>query len=356
MGSYSRVGRELRRIAHGAGNLNGATSFCCGLLPSGAASCCCRHSLVDSGGGGGRGGGGRSGGRLDRLLLGTNCRALLDVLRLLLCCQAAGWALRCNAAGMGAALGRLLRAMLHGWICPCARRILECQADTCERHKKAGTHATFVSGIAPPRTAQAFLIIVANCQGTAKTAAMLRIVGAAQQPLLGAAEWLLSGRRPPPKPVVLPQGAQWHREGWGQRAGPRTHCHRSAAVTSSHCTVTATTLPGNAGFEPIPPTSEADLDAAISALQTKAPEWAATPPAGRAALLRACLPTVLAVAEEAAAAATAAKGSYGQGIGEELVVWVSECAQDWGYTTRPACWVGSSSRHTMRPGHCGQVV
>lgn len=46
-------------------------------------------------------------------------------------------------------------------------------------------------------------------------------------------------------------------------------------------------------------------------------------PAGRAALLRACLPTTLEVAPEAAAAGAAAKGSYGQGIGEELVVWVS---------------------------------
>ena len=48
-----------------------------------------------------------------------------------------------------------------------------------------------------------------------------------------------------------------------------------------------------------------------------------TSPQDRAALLRACVSTTMAVAEEAAAAGTDAKGSYGQGIGEELVVWVS---------------------------------
>lgn len=62
-----------------------------------------------------------------------------------------------------------------------------------------------------------------------------------------------------------------------------------------------------AGFEPIPATSEAELDAIIARLQAKAPEWAALPPAGRATLLRACLHTTLAVTEEAAAAATDAK-------------------------------------------------
>ena len=77
------------------------------------------------------------------------------------------------------------------------------------------------------------------------------------------------------------------------------------------------------GFEPIPPTSEAQLDATVAALQSKAAEWVGTSPQGRAALLRACLSTTLAVAEEAAAAGTDAKGSWGQGVGEELVVWVS---------------------------------
>lgn len=46
------------------------------------------------------------------------------------------------------------------------------------------------------------------------------------------------------------------------------------------------------------------------------------PPAERAALLRRCIDASLEVAEEAAEAGTFAKGSYGQGIGEELVVWV----------------------------------
>ncbi|KAL4444976.1 hypothetical protein ABPG77_004026 [Micractinium sp. CCAP 211/92] len=110
---------------------------------------------------------------------------------------------------------------------------------------------------------------------------MLRALGTAQQPLLGVAQGLLKGWRPQPSPVQLPQG-----------------------------------------FTPQPPTSEAQLDSILAALQAKSGEWAATPPAGRAALLRACLPTTLAVAPEAAAAGAAAKGSYGQGIGEELVVWV----------------------------------
>lgn len=110
---------------------------------------------------------------------------------------------------------------------------------------------------------------------------MLRIIGGVQQPVLGLAERLLSKRKPPVTPVRLPKG-----------------------------------------FDPVPPTSEAQLDATIAALQSKASEWVGTSPKDRAKLLRACLTTTLEVAKEAAAASTDAKGSYGQGIGEELVVWV----------------------------------
>ena len=170
-----------------------------------------------------------------------------------------------------------------------------------------------------------------------------------------------------------------------------------------------------AGFEPIPPTSEAELDAIVGRLQAKAPEWAALPPAERAALLRSCLDTTLAVTEEAAAAATDAKvgrllgmyawqllchlagfmilccrgvflcesagarpgclaapvlvapkcpphgrglqGSYGQGIGEELVVWVSSTSvgEFWKGRTRGQSLGAAGGRRALLNGAASRV-
>ena len=56
----------------------------------------------------------------------------------------------------------------------------------------------------------------------------------------------------------------------------------------------------------------------IKQLQAHADDWAQTDAPARAALLRACLTSTLAVAEEGARAGTRHKGSFGTGIGEEL--------------------------------------
>ncbi|KAL4447993.1 hypothetical protein ABPG75_005212 [Micractinium tetrahymenae] len=142
---------------------------------------------------------------------------------------------------------------------------------------------------------------------------MMRALGTAQQPLLGIAQTLFRSHGPP-SPVQLPQG-----------------------------------------FTPQPPTSEAQLDAVVAALQAKAGEWVAMPPARRAALLRACLPTTVAVAPEAAAAGTAAKGSWGQGIGEELVVWVPVVTGLREYAE--ALEAGGAPRHGgLRARPSGQLV
>jgi acyl-CoA reductase-like NAD-dependent aldehyde dehydrogenase len=104
---------------------------------------------------------------------------------------------------------------------------------------------------------------------------MLRFLGNAQQPLLAVAERLLSRYKPAPKPEVIPRA-----------------------------------------FKPIPPST--NIDQVIAALNDKAQAWADLKPAERAALLRECITTTMDVAEEAATAATAYKGSFGGGIGEEL--------------------------------------
>jgi acyl-CoA reductase-like NAD-dependent aldehyde dehydrogenase len=104
---------------------------------------------------------------------------------------------------------------------------------------------------------------------------MLRIIGNAQGPLLAVAERLFSRYKPELKPEITP-----------------------------------------VAFEPIPPT--ADLDQVIASLHDNAKTWADLKPADRAALLRECITTTVEVAEEAASAATAYKGSFGGGIGEEL--------------------------------------
>jgi acyl-CoA reductase-like NAD-dependent aldehyde dehydrogenase len=73
-----------------------------------------------------------------------------------------------------------------------------------------------------------------------------------------------------------------------------------------------------AGFDALPPTPPKEVERIIRDLQSHASEWAALGMKARARLLRACIPTTLAVAEEAATAATDHKGSCGTGIGEEL--------------------------------------
>ena len=78
------------------------------------------------------------------------------------------------------------------------------------------------------------------------------------------------------------------------------------------------TAPLHAGFDPIPPTSLDELGRVVSALQPRAQSWVDTDMPSRAALLRSCLTSTLAVAEAAATAATQPKGSCGGGIGEEL--------------------------------------
>jgi len=104
---------------------------------------------------------------------------------------------------------------------------------------------------------------------------MLRLIGNSSQPLLAVAERLASRYKPKVKPEITP-----------------------------------------VAFEPIPPTT--NLDQVIASLHENAEAWADLKPADRAALLRECITTTLEVAEEASTAATAYKGSFGGGIGEEL--------------------------------------
>lgn len=60
----------------------------------------------------------------------------------------------------------------------------------------------------------------------------------------------------------------------------------------------------------------------LRALDAHKAIWAATPPKQRAQLLRACLRTTLTTYKEAAEVACKAHGSYGNGIGEELLSWM----------------------------------
>lgn len=142
----------------------------------------------------------------------------------------------------------------------------------------------------------------------------LRLVGGLQQPLLGAAEALLAPWRKPPAPVVLP-----------------------------------------CGFEPMPATPKKELERILTALRQRAPAWAKTSPADRARLLRACLDTTLQVCEEAAQAATQAKGSWGFGIGEDLLAWVPVVSALREYAE--ACEAGGQPRpHGVRRRPDGQAV
>lgn len=62
----------------------------------------------------------------------------------------------------------------------------------------------------------------------------------------------------------------------------------------------------------------ATIDAAFERLSSKAANWAAVSTAKRARLLDECLACLPALAKEAAHEAALAKGSYGNGDGEEL--------------------------------------
>ena len=104
---------------------------------------------------------------------------------------------------------------------------------------------------------------------------MLRFIGNLQQPLLAGGEWLFSRYKPALKPEVVP-----------------------------------------VAFTPIP--ASTNIDQVITALHDRAQAWADLKPADRAALLRECITTTMEVSEEGATAATAYKGSFGGGIGEEL--------------------------------------
>lgn len=106
---------------------------------------------------------------------------------------------------------------------------------------------------------------------------MLRALGSAQQPILGFAEGALAPFKPLPKPHIPAEG-----------------------------------------FEPMQPTSPADIDTIVQGLSKRAEIWAGTSPKDRATILRRCISTTLEVASDAATAVTKHKGSYGYGIAEEL--------------------------------------
>ncbi|BDA42382.1 hypothetical protein COCOBI_03-2690 [Coccomyxa sp. Obi] len=110
---------------------------------------------------------------------------------------------------------------------------------------------------------------------------MWRFFGGVFQPVLGTANYLLSPIKPLHKPVILPSG-----------------------------------------FEPVPATPLKELEVTLQALDAKKEEWANLTTLKRAELLRETLKSVIEVSKEAGEAATAAKGSYGTGIGEEWMAWL----------------------------------
>lgn len=109
----------------------------------------------------------------------------------------------------------------------------------------------------------------------------LKTAGSLQQPLLGIAEHAFSRYKPSPKPETPAEG-----------------------------------------FDVIPPTSKHEMDKILQKLDNQASDWAAKSPLQRAKLLRHCIDTTLEIAEEAASIAAKTKGSYGSGIGEELLTFV----------------------------------
>jgi len=76
----------------------------------------------------------------------------------------------------------------------------------------------------------------------------------------------------------------------------------------------------NAARDPVPPSTEAEIEDCVAALQARSGEWAALTCAERAALLRACIKTLRASMHALASETVAAKGSYGAGSGEEKCV------------------------------------
>jgi hypothetical protein len=70
------------------------------------------------------------------------------------------------------------------------------------------------------------------------------------------------------------------------------------------------------GHSTIPPTSPAEVDAALARLDPGA--WVATPAPQRAQLLQRCLRNCVSNMERLATLGVAAKGSYGLGAGEEM--------------------------------------
>jgi acyl-CoA reductase-like NAD-dependent aldehyde dehydrogenase len=142
---------------------------------------------------------------------------------------------------------------------------------------------------------------------------MLRFLGNANQPLLAVAERLFSRYKPAFKPEI-------------------------PAVA----------------FEPIPRTP--NIDQIVAALHRNAQTWADLKPEFRAALLRECIKTTMEVAEEAATAATAHKGSFGGGIGEELLSFVPIVSALREYAEAlEAGGAGTPHRVYQRPGN-GQWV
>jgi acyl-CoA reductase-like NAD-dependent aldehyde dehydrogenase len=70
----------------------------------------------------------------------------------------------------------------------------------------------------------------------------------------------------------------------------------------------------------MPPTPPEEVDRVIASLAAAAQKWVDTDCKTRGELLRQTIQTTLDITEEAATAGTEHKGSYGNGIGDELYV------------------------------------
>ncbi|KAK9787722.1 hypothetical protein WJX73_000861 [Symbiochloris irregularis] len=77
------------------------------------------------------------------------------------------------------------------------------------------------------------------------------------------------------------------------------------------------------GFQPHAPTAKPELEAALKRLDAHKQDWIKTSNLERAKLLRRCINTTAKASAKACQAAEAAKGSYGTGLGEECLLWVS---------------------------------
>ena len=107
---------------------------------------------------------------------------------------------------------------------------------------------------------------------------MLRYLGNAQQPLLGLLEKLYASKKPPLKSAT-----------YGRR------------------------------MEPVNPTSRKDMESALDTLSAHAEEWRGLSMKEKGEMIQACLKTTSEVSEELATACATHKGTYGLGIGEELL-------------------------------------